>query len=63
MARIVTVTADFTREEAFALAQFVKRSRFGTYRDCAVDENETRLMLAAVDRIRKGLAVAGFDPR
>ena len=63
MARIVTVTADFTREEASALAQFVKRSRFGTYRDCAVDENETRLMLAAVDRIRKGLAVAGFDPR
>jgi hypothetical protein len=52
-AQTVSVTVDLTREEALALAQFVKRSRFDTYRECAVDDDETRLMLAA----------EGFSPR
>lgn len=59
----VTVTADLAQEEAFALVQFLRRSRFDIYRECAVDEAEARLMMAAAGHLRKGLATAGFDPR
>ena len=60
MAQRVTVKADIAQEEALDLAQFLKRSRFDTYRECAVDEDEARLMLAAAGHLRKGLATAGF---
>jgi hypothetical protein len=62
-AQTVSVTVDLTREEALALAEFVKRSLFDTYREFAVDEREARLMLAAVENLRKGLAAEGFSPR
>jgi hypothetical protein len=62
-AKTVSVTVDFTPGEALALAQFVKRSLFDTYRGFAVDEQEARLMLAAVENLRKGLAAEGFSPR
>ena len=61
--KTVSVTVDLTPDEALALAQFVKRSLFDTYREFAVDEQETRLMLAAVENLRKGLAAEGFNPR
>ena len=60
MSQRVTVTADLAQEEAFALVQFLKRTQFDTYRECAVDEVEARLMLAAAGHLRKGLAIAGF---
>jgi hypothetical protein len=59
----VSVTVDLTPDEALALAQFVKRSLFDTYREFAADEEEARLMLAAVENLRKGLAAEGFNPR
>jgi hypothetical protein len=62
-AKTVSVTVDLTPGEALALAQFVKRSLFDTYREFAVDEQEARLMLAAVENLRKGLAAEGFSPR
>jgi hypothetical protein len=46
-AKTVSVTVDLTPDEALALAQFVKRSLFDTYREFAADEEEARLMLAA----------------
>jgi hypothetical protein len=39
-AKTVSVTVDLTPGEALALAQFVKRSLFDTYRQFAVDEEE-----------------------
>ena len=62
-AKTVSVNVDLTPGEALALAQFVKRSLFATYREFAVDEQEARLMLAAVENLRKGLAAEGFSPR
>jgi hypothetical protein len=62
-AQTVSVTVDLTPGEALALAQFVKRSLFDTYREFAVDEEEAHLMLAAVENLRKGLAAEGFSPR
>ena len=57
------VGIDLTGAEALALAQFVKRSLFDTYREFAVDEDEARLMLAAVEKLGCGLAAEGFSPR
>jgi hypothetical protein len=54
---------DLTPDEALALAQFAKRSLFDTYRQFAADENEAHLMLAAVEKLRKGLAEQGYSPR
>ena len=62
-AKTVSVKVDLTPDEALALAQFVKRSLFDTYREFAADEQEARLMLAAVENLRKGLAAEGFSPR
>ena len=62
-AKTVSVTVDLTPGEALALAQFVKRSLFDTYREFAIDEQEAHLMLAAVENLRKGLAAEGFNPR
>jgi hypothetical protein len=59
----VHVGIDLTSPEALALAQFVKRSLFDTYREFAVDEDEAHLMLAAVEKLRQGLAAEGFSPR
>jgi len=57
------VTFELSPPEALALAQFVKRSLFQTYREFSADEEEAYLMLAAVERLRQGLADEGFSPR
>ena len=59
----VKVTVELSPPEALALAQFVKRSLFQTYREFAADEAEAYLMLDAVEHLRQGLAAEGFSPR
>jgi hypothetical protein len=61
--KTVSITVELSPGEALALAQFVKRSLFDTYREFAIDEQEARQMLAAVENLRKGLAAEGFSPR
>ncbi len=60
---MVTVTAEMTEAEALALAQFFKRAGYTDYRANAVDSDEAYEMLAAGEKIREGLAHAGFAPR
>jgi len=62
-APLVHIGMDLTPDEALALAQFVKRSLFDTYREFAADEDEAYLMMAAVQKLRKGLAAEGYSPR
>lgn len=59
----VSFSVELTRPEALALAQFVKRSLFDTFREFAVDDDEAHLMIAAVEKLRHGLAAEGFSPR
>ena len=61
--KTVKVTVELSPPEALALAQFVKRSVFQTYRDFAAAEEEAYLMLDAVDHLKEGLAAEGFSPR
>ena len=63
MSNPVQVTLLLPDREALALAQFVKRAYWNTWRDVAVDEDEAYLMRDAIDTLRKALAEAGFAPR
>jgi hypothetical protein len=62
-AKTVRVTLDLAAPEALALAQFVKRSVFATYREFAIDDDEARQMLDAVEKLRAALADEGIAPR
>lgn len=52
-----------TADELWALAQLVKRIAWVDVRGCAVSEEETRTMLLALSKLRRGLAREGFAPR
>lgn len=58
---MLTLTVD--EELADALAQFVKRVGFAEMRCNAVDDAEAYLIRDVIDRVRMGLANAGFSPR
>ncbi len=59
----VEVTLNMSAEEAWALAQFIKRVTYTSVRECAVDDAETRLMLDSFEIVRRALAEVGIAPR
>ncbi len=59
----VTITAQLTDPQAWALAQFVKRVGWSEFRNNAVDDDEARLVRAAVDVLMASLREAGYAPR
>jgi hypothetical protein len=68
--RAVSIHAELTDEEAWNLAQFIKRLRFeqcyeltdsGYSRQARQDQ--AYVMLAATDKIGNALKTAGFAPR
>jgi len=60
---MVTITAELTEDEAWALAQFLKRLTYTDCRSHAVDGGEAYTMISAADKIRESLADVGFAPR
>lgn len=50
-------------DQAWALAQLVKRITWTDIRGCAVDDSEAHVMRGAVDEVAKSLADAGIAPR
>jgi len=50
-------------EHAWALALFVKRVTWAEIRDCAVDDDEARVIREALEELQQSLAEAGFTPR
>lgn len=59
----VTVTFELSRTEAWALAQFCKRT---THHDCldhATAEDEAYEMMRGVGAVMRGLAEEGIAPR
>ena len=60
----ITITVAFrTEDDAWNLAQFLKRAGLGDYRALAQDEAEAYSMQRGADRVRSALALAGFAPR
>ena len=60
--KMITLTVEVNEALASALAHFVKRVGFSEMRSNAVDDFETYLIRDALDRVRTGLANAGFSP-
>jgi hypothetical protein len=59
----ISVNIQFTDQEAWDLAQFLKRAGFTDYRSNAVDDAEAYRMLAAGEKVRSALAECGYRPR
>jgi hypothetical protein len=59
----VRVVLELSEAQAFAFAQFLKRSTFEDYRGRAVSTDEAYAMIAACEAIRQALAEAGYAPR
>jgi hypothetical protein len=63
MEELVIVRVELGAEQAWALAQLVKRIGWSDCRALAEDEAQTRLMIEAAERVRCALAHAGYAPR
>jgi len=63
MQELVTVHIELNAEQAWALAQLLKRIGWSECRTLAENEAQTRLMIAATERVRAALAEAGYAPR
>lgn len=59
----VDLSLSLTMDQAWALAQFLKRVGLGDYRPLAVDQEEAWLMLDAGERVRNALREVGVAPR
>lgn len=57
------LTVPITEQQAWDLAQFLKRAGFSDFRSNAVDHDEAYRMIDAANRLRRALAEAGFAPR
>lgn len=59
----VTLQAQLSDEQAWALAQLLKRLGYTDCRGLAQDDNEAWLMMVAAERVRQALAEVGYAPR
>lgn len=61
--RLVTVSVRWTRAQAWAFAQFLKRVSLSDYRFLATDAFESSTMQEAGEELRRALSEAGLRPR
>ena len=59
----IKVELSLTEAEALALAQFVKRAHWDTWRPLAADEAEAHQMKNGIVALQQALAEAGYAPR
>lgn len=63
MKQQVTVTTDLSSDEAWDLAQFLKRAGLRDFRDHAKNDAEAYRMMLAAGKVARALAESGYDPR
>lgn len=59
----VQVQLQLPGEQAWALAQLLKRLGYTDCRGLAQDDDEAWLMMLAAERVRQALAEVGYAPR
>jgi hypothetical protein len=59
----ICLRVPLSEQEAWDLAQFLKRTGFADFRSNAVDDEEAHRMQAAVQKVRGNLVTIGYDPR
>lgn len=57
------ITVTLTDEQAWELAQFLKRVCLSDYRVRAASDEEAQIMLDAGEQVRRALAEKGYAPR
>ena len=60
---MTTITVELTDDQAWALAQFLKRVGWQEWRANAVDDAEAYQMREACEAMQRALAEAGNNPR
>ena len=63
MENIITLHVELSAEQAWALAQLLKRIGWSDCRGLAEDEQQAHRMIEAAERLRAGLAEVGCAPR
>lgn len=59
----VCLLVQVSDQEAWDLAQFLKRVGYSDFRSNAVDDEEAYRMLAAAAKVSRSLGSLGYDPR
>lgn len=59
----ITITATMTPDEAWAIAQMLKRGGFMDYRHLCESRDHTHEAVNAAEKLRDALAEAGVSPR
>jgi hypothetical protein len=59
----ICLRVPLSEQEAWDLAQFLKRVGYAEFRSNAVDDDEAYRMQSAADKIRGNLASIGYSPR
>jgi len=59
----MVVELELSEDEAWALAEFVKRVTWSEMRACAVDDDEAYMIRSAVLAVGEALASQGIAPR
>ncbi|WP_036275505.1 DUF7706 family protein [Methylomonas sp. 11b] len=59
----ICLSVSLSEQEAWDLAQFLKRTGFADFRSNAVDDGEAYPMQAVTQMIRRNLEVHGINPK
>jgi hypothetical protein len=59
----IIVTIEFTDQEAWDLAQFLKRIGYSEFRSNAVDDDEAYRMQKVTSKLRLAINELGYNPR
>jgi len=59
----ICLRVPFSEQEAWDLAQFLKRTGFADYCSQAVDDEGAYRMRAVAEKVRRNLVAIGYDPR
>ena len=60
---MLELSVSLSEQEAWDLAQFLKRTGFADFRSQAADDEEGYRMQAVAEMIRRNLEVHGINPR
>ena len=63
MDHTITFQVDMPQDQAWALAQLLKRIGYSDCRTLAQDDEQAYQMIYAAERLRKAMAEAGIVPR
>lgn len=59
----ICLSVSLSEQEAWDLAQFLKRAGFADFRSNAVDDEEAYRMIVAAEKLKSNLAAIGYSQR